>query len=131
MSAEQIKQTAVIKAPAQAVYDALMNSKQHAEFTRAAANIENKVDGEFSVWDGYATGKNLELDPGKKIVQLWHASDWPDGVESTVTYELSEKDGVTTITLTQIGVPEEFVNDVAQGWQDYYWEPLKQYLDRD
>jgi uncharacterized protein YndB with AHSA1/START domain len=66
MSEEQIKQTAVIKAPAQAVYDALMNSKQHAEFTRAAANIENKVDGEFSVWDGYATGKNLELDPGKK-----------------------------------------------------------------
>lgn len=130
MSEKVIKQTTSIKATAQAVYDALMNSRQHAEFTRAAANIDNKIDGEFSVWDSYATGKNLELEPGKKIVQTWHASDWPEGVESKVTYELDEKNGVTTITLTQAGVPEEFMSDVAQGWQDYYWEPLKEYLEK-
>jgi activator of HSP90 ATPase len=130
MTGKEIKQSVEIKAPAQAVYDALMNSKQHAEFTRAAANIDNKVEGEFSVWDGYATGKNIELEPAHKIVQTWHASDWPDGVESKLTIVLTEKDGVTTIDLHQTGVPEEFVDDVATGWQDYYWEPLKDYLEK-
>ncbi len=130
MSDKSINQSVIINASAQAVYDALMESKQHAEFTRAAANIENKVDGQFSVWDGYATGKNLELQPGKLIVQSWHASDWPEGVVSKVIYKLSEKNGVTTIELHQTGVPEEFEEDVSKGWEDYYWNPLKEYLEK-
>lgn len=130
MAEETIEQTVAFQASPETVYNALMDSKQHAEFTRAAANIENKVDGEFNVWDGYATGKNIELEPGKKIVQSWHASDWPEGVFSKLTIELKPKDDGTELTLHQTGVPAEFADDVAQGWHDYYWEPLKDYLEK-
>lgn len=128
MANKTIEQTVQLPASPEAVYNALMDSKQHSEFTRAAANIDNKVDGEFNVWDGYATGKNVELEPGKKIVQIWHASDWPNGVDSRLTIELTPKGEGTELSLHQSGVPAEYVNDVAQGWHDYYWDPLREYL---
>lgn len=86
----------------------------------------------FSVWDGYATGKNIELDPGNKIVQSWRASDWQEGIESEVTYILQENNDETIIDFHQTGIPDEFYNDIKQGWEDYYWQPLKTYfIDKD
>lgn len=130
MAMKSINQKITLNVSAQDVYDALMDSKQHSEFTGAKAVIENEVGGEFSVWDGYAGGVSLELVPGKKIVQTWRASDWPEGVESKVTFVLSKKGEGTTLEFDQTGVPDEFYNDIKQGWQDYYWEPLKTYLEK-
>jgi uncharacterized protein YndB with AHSA1/START domain len=59
------------------VYDALMSSRHHAKFTGAPASISKKEGGSFSVFGDYATGNNLELIPGKKIVQTWRADNWP------------------------------------------------------
>jgi activator of HSP90 ATPase len=68
--------------------------------------------------------------PGKKIVQTWRASDWPDGVESKVTIVLSQEDESTRLEFNQTGVPDDFYNDIKQGWQDYYWHPLQTFLDK-
>ena len=74
--------------------------------------------------------KVLELVPNKKIVQSWRASDWVGGHYSQVTFELKEQEGITYLTFTQSGVPEDQYNDVSQGWYDYYWEPMKEMLER-
>ncbi|MBI4058215.1 SRPBCC domain-containing protein [Candidatus Gottesmanbacteria bacterium] len=105
-----------------------MDEREHAAFTNASANIENKVGGRFSVWDGYASGKNKKLVPGKKIVQQWRASDWPEGVFSTVTFTLKADKNSTILEFTQVGVPKEFEKDIIIGWNDYYWTPLNTYL---
>lgn len=125
---KKIEQTVIINAPAKDVYDALMDSIQHSEFTGAKATIDNKVGGKFSVWDGYASGVNLELIPGKKIAQTWRASDWPEGVESKLTINLAQKGEDTELEFTQTGVPNEFYQDIKVGWQDYYWKPLKDFF---
>ncbi len=124
----KIEQTVIINAPAKDVYDALMDSSQHSEFTGAKASIDNKVGGKFSVWDGYASGVNLELIPGKKITQTWRASDWPAGVYSKLTIELKTLGENTELEFTQTGVPDEFYQDIKDGWQDYYWKPLKDFF---
>jgi len=67
-----------------------MDSRKHARFTGGSARISRKVGGKFSVHDGYAEGRNLELIPDMKIVQTWRASDWPEGLYSNVTFELNE-----------------------------------------
>ncbi|MEI8061582.1 MAG: SRPBCC family protein [Candidatus Berkelbacteria bacterium] len=127
---KNIAQTEIFDAEPVQVYGVFMNAQSHAAFTNAAARIDDKVGGEFEVWDGYATGKNLELIPNKKIVQSWRASDWPEGIESTITIELSVDNGKTKMEFTQTGIPDEFAADFEQGWTDYYWQPMKEYLEK-
>ena len=113
---------------AKQIYDALMSSKQHADFTGAGANISGKVGGKFTAWDDYIEGENKELEPGKKIVQKWRASDWPDGEWSEVTYELKDINDGCELIFTQTGVPAEFAKDIESGWSEWYWEPLRKYF---
>lgn len=123
-----IRQTVTFDATPDQIYEALMDSKKHSEFTGSKAAIENKKGGKFEVWDGYANGINLELIPGKKIVQTWRASDWPEGVESNITYMLRGTTDKTELEFTQTGVPDEFYDDISRGWEEYYWQPLNKFL---
>jgi activator of HSP90 ATPase len=123
-----IKQTVHFHAAPSIVYDALMDEKKHSEFIGASAKIENRVGGSFSVWDGYAEGKNIKLIPGKEIIQSWRANDWPKDVTSTVTFNFEADGKGTKLTFTHEDVPAGFQDDVKQGWEDYYWKPLAEYL---
>jgi activator of HSP90 ATPase len=130
MKTRTIRQSVTIKASPHDVYEALMDSKKHSTFTGDKAVISREVGGRFSAFDGYAEGVNLELVPDKKIVQTWRASDWPEGSYSKVTFALQAAAGGTQLTFIQTGIPEEFADDVLQGWQDYYWAPLKEMLEK-
>ena len=72
-----IQQTVIFKASPHAVYEALMDSKKHAIFSGSAAKISRAIGGEYSAYDGYITGKNIELVPDQKIVQSWRAWTGP------------------------------------------------------
>ena len=115
-------------ASADTLYDILMDEKKHEEVTGAKAKIDPKVGGKFSVWDDYATGENLELVKGEKIVQSWRASDWPKGAISKVTFIFTQAEGGTDLEFTHENVPEECEDDIKRGWEDYYWKPLKEYI---
>jgi activator of HSP90 ATPase len=78
MKATTIKQKTLIPATPDEVYDAFMEAKKHSAFTGSKATSDPKVGGEFTAWDGYISGSNLELVKGKEIVQEWSTTDWPD-----------------------------------------------------
>lgn len=124
-----IKQKVKFKTSPSVIYDILMDSKKHSEATQAKAKIDNKVGGKFSVWDGYATGENLELIKGKKIVQSWRASDWPENSVSKLTITLKPSKDGTVLEFTHENVPKDFEKDIEDGWNEYYWEPLTEYLE--
>ena len=128
MKAKTLKQTSTIPATPKQVYEALMDSKQHAAFTGDKAEISRVVGGKISAWGGYISGKNLELVENKKIVQAWRASDWPKGVISKVTFGLAKAAKGTKLTFVQTGLPTDQYEDIKKGWIDYYWEPLKKYF---
>ena len=125
-----IRQSVTFQATPHAVYEALMDSRKHAKFTQAPAKISRKVGGAFSAYGDYITGTNLELIPDEKIVQAWHASEWPEGHLSKVTFKLAPVAGGTRLTFTHSGVPDEFVDDIRQGWIDNYWVPMKAMLNK-
>lgn len=129
MKTKDYTETVTFKAAPHDVYEALMDSKKHAAFTGAAADISREVGGKFTAWDGYITGTNLELVPDKKIVQDWRASDWPEGTVSEVTFLLESAPEGARLTFTHTGIPADFCDDIIQGWRDYYWEPLKTMLE--
>lgn len=121
-----ITQTVQVGASPGEVYDALMDSKKHAKFTGSPAKISREVGGEFTAWDGYISGKNLELVPGKKIVQEWKTTEWPEGYPpSRLEITLTEKKGGTELKMVHSKVPAEQRDDYDGGWESSYWGPLR------
>lgn len=114
--------------PAQ-VYDALADPKQHAAFTGSPATGAARVGGRFTAWDGYISGVHRELVRGRRIVQDWQTTEWPEGAPpSTVEFTFSVAKGGTAIRMVHSKVPAEQADSYRQGWIDYYWEPLKAYF---
>lgn len=127
-----IKQSTTIAATPQQVYKTLMNSKQHGQFTGEKAKIANNIGGKFNCYGNYITGINLELQPGKKIIQAWRCRDWPKGVYSIVTFALAKTGGSKTkLNFTQTGVPYDDYEDKCAGWKTHYWKPLQAYFKKD
>lgn len=112
------------------VYEALMDSRKHSGFTGAPASIRRNVGGRFSAYDGYIEGRNLLLIPGKKIVQMWRGSDWPDGHYALTSFVLTGTRKGTRLRFRQTGIPEDKVQSIKRGWIEFYWMPLKRYLEK-
>ncbi len=126
-----IQQTVTFHASPHDVYEALMDSEKHSQFTGAKASISREVGGSFTAYDGALSGVILELEPDAKIVQSWRGSDegWVPGHYSTATFSLEAIDGGTRLTFVQTGVPETSFEQISQGWQEYYWAKMKQMLE--
>ncbi len=105
MEIRAVKQSVTFKARPHDVYEALMDSRKHSQFTGSQASISREVGGKFSAFDGYSEGVNIKLVPDKRIIQTWRANDWPSGHYSRVTFSLKEAEGGTRLTFTQTGVP--------------------------
>lgn len=111
------------------IYDALLDGKKHSKMTGAKATGNSHVGSEFTAWDGYISGTNLELDKGKRILQDWQTTEWPEGAPpSQLEWTFVEKDGGTEVTLVHSKVPAGQVESYRQGWLDYYWTPMKEYF---
>jgi len=125
-----IKQTEFIPSvKPDVVYDALLDGKKHSKLIGGKATGEPTVGSTFTSWDGYITGTNLELEPGKRILQDWSTAEWPDGARpSKLEWTFTGKDGGTEVTLVHSEVPAEQAESYRQGWVDYYWTPMKAYF---
>ncbi len=124
-----ISQSIFVKASPEAVYEALVDARRHSEFTGSPATTNSRVGAKFTAWDGYISGKNLELVKGKKIVQEWKTTEWPKGYPpSVLQFTLTPKRGGTELRMLHSKVPAEQTESYREGWQSAYWEPLKEYF---
>lgn len=130
MKTGTIRQTVLLPASPDEVYRALMTTEGHIGFTGADAKISPRVGGKFMAWGGYIHGKNLELVPGKRIVQTWRpeADGWPSDYYSKVTFDLSPARGGTRLKFTHSDVLREHVGHLSSGWKQSYWQPLRKYF---
>jgi len=126
-----IEQKVFFKAAPNVVYDALLDPEKHAKFTGSPATTSARKGATFTAWDGYISGKNLQLVKGKKIVQEWRTTAWPEGYPSSrLEFTLTAKKGGTELEMMHLKVPAEQVADYSSGWKSSYWEPLKAYLEK-
>ena len=124
-----IRQKALVDASPDEVFDAYVDPRAQTEFTGSKAAGATKVGGKFTAWDGYIKGKHVRLDRGKKIVQEWTTTEWPKGYPpSMLEITLSPKGKKTELVMIHSKVPADQADEYAQGWTDYYWEPLKEHF---
>ena len=128
MKVKSIRQSATFDASPHAVYEMLMDSRQHSKFTGSKASISRKVGGKFTAFGGGLEGTHLELVPDKAIVQTWRANDWPAGHYSKATFRLTKVKSGTRLNFTQSGVPVEHYAGISDGWRKFYWVRMKAML---
>ncbi len=117
-----------LRASAQDIYEAWLSSEGHTAMTGAAATSSDKVGDEYSAWDGYITGKNLELDPFRRIYQSWRTTEFSEHEpDSRLEVILEQTDDRTTITLKHTNLPEHG-EQYRTGWEDHYFQPMKVYF---
>jgi len=104
------------------LYDCLLNQQRICVYTRAPAQIENKVGGKFVFYNGAINGEIVELEKDSKIVLKWKLKDWSNF--STVTISLTKQNG-TLLKLIQTDIPSNEYERTRNGWKNYFWEPIK------
>ena len=129
---KSIEEEILIKGSPHDIYEAFMDSKKHSKFTESKAKVSREIGGSFSIYEGAINGKNVELIQDKKIVQTWRgeSENWPKGYYSKITLLFEPVDNGTLIKFTHIDIPEGAYESVKEGWNSYYWEPLKEMFDK-
>jgi uncharacterized protein YndB with AHSA1/START domain len=121
--------TATIPASSVEIFEAWLDSIGHSEMTGGEATMSDEVGAEVTAWDGYISGRNLELVPGERIVQSWRTTEFADeDQDSIITVVLQEVDEGTLLTLEHRNVPDAHRSYEEGGWQSNYFEPMVAYF---
>ena len=122
---EQITVRGMLAASPDRIYAAWIDGEGHTTMTGSPATVDPHVGGAFSAWDGYITGTTLALEPGRRIVQAWRSTDFPEEAgDSHVEIELSECPGGTEILIRHTDIPAGQGPNYAQGWEEFYLTPM-------
>jgi uncharacterized protein YndB with AHSA1/START domain len=112
------------------VYTAWLDSEGHAAMTGgASADARAEIGAPFSSWDGYIRGVTLELEPGRRIVQAWRTTEFPDHAPDSrlEVLLLPEGDG-TRVLVRHAALPEDQVESYRSGWSSFYFEPMQKHF---
>lgn len=104
------------------VYLALTNPLTIELWTGEPAEMSTEPGSEFSMWDGAISGRNIEFEPDKKIVQQWYFDRQEE--ESIVTIKLHADKAGTSVELRHTNIPDEAYADMVEGWNDSYFGAL-------
>ena len=120
--------TAFIPASPNEIYAAWLDSAGHSKMTGSPAHASAGPGQPFDAWDGYIRGKNVELEPGRRIVQSWRAASYKDSDgDSQIEVVLESVDGGTAVRLTHTNVPDDQASH-EPGWTTHYFEPMTTYF---
>lgn len=116
---KNFKKYYIIPAPPEEVYLALTKELSLQLWTGDKVEFTEEPGTEFSLWDGDIVGRNLEFDPGKKIVQEWYFGEENEN-PSIVTIKLHADKKGTSLEFVQTNIPGEDYQDFVEGIEEMY-----------
>ena len=114
-----IHQEVVFKASPARVYHALTDPREFDKIVllsgalqamalkNTPAEISSAPGGPFAVFGGYITGRQLELLPNTRIIQVWRSASWPPHIHSIARFELTEHSDGTQALFRPHRLPEQ------------------------
>ncbi len=121
----ELKIARKIKSTPEEVYRALTNPFTIELWTNQPAVMQEREGTEFSIFDGNITGRNIELKPNELIRQNWYFDD----KESEVLIKLFPDKTRTRIIIEQTGIPEDAYENIKNGWNESYLDPLTDFFE--
>jgi len=126
---EKLELSIILPASPGRIYQAWLDGEEHGAFTGSPAGVEARVGGSFTAWDGYIWGITLEMEPERRIVQSWRTGDFPaEAPDSRLEVLLEAAVGGARLTLVHTNIPDGQAENYRQGWEDYYFEPMRGYF---
>lgn len=126
---ESMTLTVILDTSPDQIYFAWLNSEQHTQMTGGEAECGNSVGDNFTTWDGYIFGKNLELTLNKEIIQSWRTTEFDDKDEdSKLIIRLEEVKEGTLLTLIHSNIPEG-QTQYKEGWEEHYFKPMQEFFE--
>lgn len=111
------------------IYEAWLDSAGHSAMTGSPATASKRIGAAHSAWEGYITGKNIELIPRERIVQSWRTIHFAENdPDSTILVTLTPLKSGSRLTLRHTGVPDGQTSYEEHGWREFYFEPMQAYF---
>ena len=140
-NAESIHQEVKFKVSPERLYTALTDAKEFHKVVLLSGAVKQGMvknpkpsvigataGGEFAVFGGYISGRQIELVPNVRIVQAWRTGSWDAGIYSIARFALAPQGTGTLLTFDHTGFPKGEAEHLAQGWVLNYWQPLETLL---
>ncbi|MCQ3936071.1 MAG: hypothetical protein DPW18_03370 [Chloroflexi bacterium] len=134
----EVTLTAAFNTSAENIYKAWLSTQGHTQMTGSPAKVDGREDGDFTAWEGYIWGTFLELEENKRILQLWRTSEFPEEADDSLVEILLEEEiaatgdrrlAMTKVTLIHTNIPEGQAESYKQGWEDFYFKPMREYFE--
>lgn len=99
------------------------------KWSGGAAILENKVGGQFEMFDGWVKGEVTKTGENE-LGYTWISGDWAEGTKaSEVHYLLKPDEQGTKVILHHTGFPnEEEMKSHKAGWTDYFFDPMEDFI---
>jgi activator of HSP90 ATPase len=130
-----IHQEATFPASPERVYELLADAEKFAAATGRPAKIGEGQGATFSIFGDYIQGRQIEMIPGKRVVQAWRGSNWGPGVYSIVRFTLIAEGKGTKLVVDHDAYPEgaspmypSWHEHLSANWPVFYFEPFAKYL---
>ena len=125
-----IKQSVILPASPEKLFDMYLDPAEHEAVTGTPVKISMEAGSEFEAFNGMLTGTMLEVIRPVLIVQSWRSAQFKEhDADSTLILYFSSEEGKGKIDLIHLDVPDHDYHSVVEGWQKYYWEPWRNYLE--
>ncbi len=121
------KQYISIHAEPEDVYACLTNPFTIELWSDMPAKMEAKAGTEFEIFEGDITGKILELEPNKKVVQQWYFGEQEE--LSIVTFKIHPDKAKVSLELRHTNIPDEAYDEITEGWKNYFLGRIKEFLE--
>jgi len=126
---ESLELAVVLNETNENLYKAWLDSTEHSKFTGSKAVIDPSANGRFSAWDGYIRGETIEIDPPHRILQSWRTTEFSDDSPDSLLEVLFDvQENGTRLILNHSGIPAGQAESYRQGWEDYYFLPMRDYF---
>lgn len=117
-----------INALPEEVYDALTKPFAIELWSGAPAVMSTEPGSEFELWEGDICGQNIEFEENKKIVQEWYFGEQEE--KSIVTFNIyADGKEKSKLYITHTNIPAEDYDDIVDGWNNVYLDPLRHFLE--
>jgi activator of HSP90 ATPase len=126
---DSIEMSWIVAARPKEVYDHWLSSTGHTAMTGGTAEIDPRVGGRFTAWDGYITGVTKTLEKNRRIVQTWRTADFSKRAsDSRIDVRLRAHEGATQLTLRHTKLSPGDGAKYTSGWYDFYLQPMVAYF---
>jgi activator of HSP90 ATPase len=122
--------TEVFPATPEKIFETWLSLEGHTAMTGGIAHMSTDVGATYDAWDGYISGKNIEIEQDRRIVQSWRTSHFaPEDPDSLIEITLESNAEGTLLTLKHQDVPDGQTSYEEYGWNAHYFEPMKKRFD--